>query len=470
MLVLHKLFNIYLILLIYIFIKLKLFIKKLKFFNKFQILSKKKKIFKNDLELIELNFNKEQIFNFLYNLEFFKKKFYFLRKKKKFTKIITFHQNYFFFKNQFIKFFKKKKKIKKKGFLLIPLKYLKQKKTKKNIFFKKITFFNPTLKYYNICLFKLRKRRKKLKKFIFFYNTRCNYKLSRKYRNHKYLIKRVNKRLLRRFKYNMQKKNIFLKKKIFFSFNIKPINTIIQLLNIKYIKNLRLFLFYKSYVKFNLKYKLNTIKTRWTQKTPLARLHYFYKLHLFMKSFRVQILIYEYVPTIHKKKILNFFKTTKSLYPLEFLWFREYSHARILIRLKFTNSLKLSMWLVKCNWLISNTFINWFDSLKFNKFYFFLLNFYTLSLVKYNFKKLFRLMRFFKKLKYIHRKIVKLFFKNFYLHILTLNNIWFNKLLEIDYKQFSWILIFTKSFLWHTYINIWLNYWNLRVFGWKFIT
>lgn len=32
-------------------------------------------------------------------------------------------------------------------------------------------------------------------------------------------------------------------------------------------------------------------------------------------------------------------------------------------------------------------------------------------------------MKFFKKLKYIHKKIVKLFFKNFYLNILMLNNI-----------------------------------------------
>lgn len=61
-----------------------------------------------------------------------------------------------------------------------------------------------------------------------------------------------------------------------------------------------------------------------------------------MKSFRLQILLYEYVLTIHKKKILNFFKATKILYPFEFLWFREYSHSRVLVRLKITNSLKLA--------------------------------------------------------------------------------------------------------------------------------
>ena len=106
---------------------------------------------------------------------------------------------------------------------------------------------------------------------------------------------------------------------MFFSFNTYKSNNIIQLFNIKYIKNLRIFLFYKSYVKFNLKYRINLVKHRWVQKTPLARLNYFYKLHLFMKSFRLQILLYEFVISKYKKALIDFFKTIKILYPFEFL-------------------------------------------------------------------------------------------------------------------------------------------------------
>jgi len=159
------------------------------------------------------------------------------------------------------------------------------------------------------------------------------------------------------------------------------------------------------------------------QKTPLARLNYFYKLHLFMKSFRLQTLLYEFVLTTHKKKMLSFFKSLKILYPFEFLWFREYGNARILVRLKLTNSYKLALWMLKCNLLASTKHISMFSSIEFNTFYFFILNKYLLSMVKFNFKKLFRLFRFFKKLRFIHRRIVKLFFKNFYLNILIVNHV-----------------------------------------------
>lgn len=62
-----------------------------------------------------------------------------------------------------------------------------------------------------------------------------------------------------------------------------------------------------------------------------------------MKSFRLQTLLYEFVLTTHKKKMLCFFKSLKILYPFEFLWFREYNNARILVRLKLTNSYKLAL-------------------------------------------------------------------------------------------------------------------------------
>lgn len=60
-----------------------------------------------------------------------------------------------------------------------------------------------------------------------------------------------------------------------------------------------------------------------------------------------------------------------------------------------------------------------FSTLMYNQPYSILLNFYTLSTVRYNFSKMLRLVRLFKKIRYIHRKIIKLVMRDYYLQLLT---------------------------------------------------
>lgn len=247
-------------------------------------------------------------------------------------------------------------------------------------------------------------------------------------------------------------------------------NNIINLFNIKYIKNLRLFLFYQSYVKFNFKKRLIISKKRWAPRTPLVRLNFFYKLHMFMKSFRAQILTYELVYIFSKYRLMPFFKHLKVLYPLEYVWFREYNLARILIRLHIVNSYKMGLIWILHNLLFHKYPVNIFSTLVYNNQYSILLNFFTISVVKYNFNKMWRLVRLFRKIRLIHRKIIKLIMKNYYLQLLThMNQLW-SKYFEIDFKQLSWIYVYTTKIQWNAIYFTWFNYWNARVFGWKFIT
>lgn len=477
-------------LLMYIYFRLKILFKHLKF-KKLKI-KKKKKFLKllNNIVLVKNRFNsliKFKFTRYFKRKKFFKKKKNFLKKKKNFQKFIY---KFYFFKK--LRFFKKRVP-KKKGFLLIPKKYHYLIKRKKIKFFKKKKLFKKKFKvlikphqpiHYHFSLkFKIRLRRrlkrklkrkllfkKKFKKISIFFNK--NYKISN-------LRKKIFKKKLRKFnRKKFRKLKFFRRRKKFLTTFIKPKNhffkkkknNLIVLFNLKYIKNLRLFLFYQNYIKFNFKKRTLFSKKRWAHRSPLIRLNFFYKLHMFMKSFRAQILSYEIVNYTNKYRLMPFFKFIKVLYPLEYVWFREYNLARILVRLHICNSYKIALFWILQQFVFYNQLITMFSTLMYNQPYSILLNFYTLSTVRYNFSKMLRLVRLFKKIRYIHRKIIKLVMRDYYLQLLThMNQLW-SKYFEIDFKQLTWIYIHTPKINWNSIYFTWFNYWNSRVFGWKFIT
>ena len=496
----------------YIYFRIKLLFKKLKF-KKIKIFKKLKFLKKKSL----ISLSKKRFNSILkFKMTRFYKRRKFFKKKKKFSK-----KNYFFYKTlqtfKFINFnkFKKKKILKKKGFLLIPKKYLKSKNLKKfkkiksnrikfllnfrkffkKIFFKKkhvkIKFFK--IKFFKIKFFKIkfRKKRKlffkkkkilkknfkKIKNLSFF----KKFKTLFKKKNFKFKLRKLRKfkKKNKRYKFKRFRKLKFFKKrckfvlkstKLNFFFYRQNKNNLITLFNIKYIKNLRLFLFYNNYVKFNFKKRFFRLRKRWTSKAPLIRLNFFYKMHMFMKSFRAQILTYELVNCAFKSSVMVFFKLVKVLYPLEYVWFREYNLARILVRLHIISSYKLGLILILNNWIFFKEKLNIFSILTYNSLYSILLNFYTISLVKFNFRKMWALVRLFRKIRYIHRKIIKLMMKNYYLQLLThMNQLW-SKYFEIDFKQLCWIYLYSTTLKWNAIYFSWFNYWNSRVFGWKYIT
>lgn len=365
-----------------IYFRLKLVFKKLKF--KYIKVRKKRSFEKphrtTNLSKIRLNsLLKLTSLGYFRKLKFFKNKKNLFRSKRE---LLIWYYNFFF-----NKFFKKKifKKIKKKGFLLISKKYLLMiqklklkklkkkmkkrnfKRIKKNTFFKifkkivykrlnknKILFFSkpkvfPILRYY------IRKRlhRKKKKLLLKRCKLRLKIKLFSKRRyNFFFKFRRFKKKKIKKLKRKSYRKLRFFRKrkkfitsnfKVKYYFNNKPKNNIIVLFNIKFVKNLRLFLFYQSYGKFNFKKKFRLVRKRWSYKSPLMRLNFFYKLHMFMKLFRAQMLNYEYIIPIFKEKIMVYLRNIKVLYPLEYVWFKEYNLSRLLIRLHVINSYRLGL-------------------------------------------------------------------------------------------------------------------------------
>lgn len=202
----------------------------------------------------------------------------------------------------------------------------------------------------------------------------------------------------------------------------------------------------------------------------------FFKIKRSIHVIRVLFLEFFSVRFKTKQKIDLYFFSFRSYSTLSYIWFLEYNILMFLIKIKLSNSIKFSNFIIN-NSLIFNNKINNFD-----RWTFITINTYTQFIIcRWSFYKIFNQINIINNFikswsqilntnKILQQKNIPLVDKK-YMNIYTFKFIFF-KFLESDYKIFTFILLpINNSKMYYNYILLlWFNYWNHKITTWKFLS
>lgn len=256
---------------------------------------------------------------------------------------------------------------------------------------------------------------------------------------------------------------------------------ILNLLGIKYFEFSSMLLWYdllnysfwfQEHSKIYASNKLNNSFISWNNFSEF-NINIFFQIKLSILWLRNQFLNFFEVIKNRPKQVNSFFFIFKILTPLQYIWLMEYNVLILLIKLKFSNSINFSVYLLKRGFIkLSNkNYLTQWDFISANKPIFIIISLYWFLKIKSNIKtfvykyiNLFYFMMLHKNKNLYKQKEWKVY-STFYIYM------FFIYFLEMDYKSLTFILLpFTQTNIYLKYISlIWLNYWNNKIYNWKFI-
>jgi hypothetical protein len=202
----------------------------------------------------------------------------------------------------------------------------------------------------------------------------------------------------------------------------------------------------------------------------------FYKIKKSM--YFIRIILMEYFGWIFKthQRYNRYFSIVKPITPLDYIWFLEYNTLLFLIKIKLSNSIQYSVFLVKNNFIYNNV------TSSFSRWSYLTINSYTQFIISEwsyfsTIKFISRLNEFIKNISYFYKIKLNLSLNNNIKKIFCIKNYYrlklmFFKYLECDYKIMTFILLPLKSSkLYYNYVMLnWFNYWNHKIANWKYLT
>ena len=241
------------------------------------------------------------------------------------------------------------------------------------------------------------------------------------------------------------------------------------LLNIKYIKSLSNYIVNDFFLFFSIYSETPKILNFDLEKNHI---NLFFKIKVTIHLLRITFLQYFNINFETHKKINRFFLILKSFSTLNYIWFLEYNILIFLIKIKVSNSLVYSHFLIKHNFIFSNKIVY------FNKWSYLPTNSYIQCIIsEWSFFKLlsfiFKLNDFVDHISFNRYKISD-FLRNKNSNCLKYYQLkfLFFKYLETDYKCLTFIPLPISNYrLYYNYILLtWFNYWNHKIITWKFMS
>ena len=255
-------------------------------------------------------------------------------------------------------------------------------------------------------------------------------------------------------------------------------NKIKSLMHIKLTKKLKKTMYYEVLHHVN---KFSDFKFRGLRKKLESNgSNFFFRIKHSIKYFRWTVLKYLNITFFSVKQINTFFFPFRKFSAFNYLLFTENNAMMFLIKIKISSSIGLSKWLLASSYIFSSKSNNLgifsliipetVVQVIFSKtiIYFFRVFFFKIYTM-YKFMRRAKWLINIKNKKNPFKK--KLFFSNKYLFSFFYK-MFFNRLLEIDYKTLTFIYlpVFNFQIILNYVSLIWCNHWNHKVATWKYLT
>lgn len=243
------------------------------------------------------------------------------------------------------------------------------------------------------------------------------------------------------------------------------------LLHVKYIKRINMFFFNDFLYFFS---KLIDSKTLIKSKDNLEQnsINIFFKIKRSMHVIRILFMQYYGWTYETHRTYSKYFSLIKPYIPLDYVWFLEYNTMLFLIKIKLSNSMNYSNFLIHNNLIYNNSLLS------LSKWSYINISSYTQFIIcEWSYYKIIKfidlLNKFIKNIVYFYKiRTINYYNQN------TISNNYFRlkflffKYLECDYKILTFILLpLTDCRFYYNYVMLnWFNYWNHKIATWKYLT